>query len=55
LKPSYINQNGSIGKNAGKIEKPVRMKEFGVSKPNLTPKALNIGQNDDFEEDEGFS
>jgi len=31
------------------------MKGIGDSKPNLTPKTLSISQNDDFEEDEGFS
>jgi len=51
LKPSYINKSGSIGKNAGKIGKPVRMKGFGVSKPNLTPKALNTGKNVEFLKD----
>jgi len=31
------------------------MKGIGDSKPNMTPKALNIGQNDDFVENESFS
>jgi len=33
----------------------VEMKEFGDSNANLTPKTVNIAQNDDLLKDEGSS